>query len=84
MFTEKYDYNQGANLIDEVHSKVAWALTLGYGNAKSIRIALRALEKKGFTTHPSFVAAWTLELDLRGLGHLVKKYLPEELQKQCI
>jgi len=61
-----------------------WAFNLGYSKAKCVRIGLRALTKKGVLNHPAFVPAWTIYLDLRGLSRFVKKYLPEELQAQCI
>lgn len=71
-FQEKYDYKDDA--VDSITSTIDWAFKLGYGNKKSVRIAHRALEKKGLTTHPAFIAAWTIALDLRGLSKLADEY----------
>ena len=76
---------KGEDVATVVQSTLDWAFnTLSYSNAKKVRIAIRALTKKGVLNHPAFVPAWTIYLDLRGLSHLVKKYLPEEIQSQCI
>lgn len=75
---------KGPDVVVIVQSTIDWAFRLGYSNAKCVRLALRALSKKGILQNRAFVPAWTISLDLRGLGHLVKKYLPEELQAQCI
>ena len=39
---------------------------------------------KGYANNPEIIPMWTMWLDLRGLSRLVKKYLPEEIQSQCI
>ena len=74
----------GPDVVEMVNSTLDWAFNLGYSKAKCVRIGLRALTKKGVLNHPAFVAAWTIYLDLRGLSRFVKKYLPEDLQAQCI
>ena len=76
--------HKGPDVVDIVESTLNWAFTLGYSKAKCVRIGLRALTKKGVLNHPAFVPAWTIYLDLRGLSRFVKKYLPDELQAQCI
>ena len=76
--------HKGSDVVDIVESTLNWAFNLGYSKAKCVRIGLRALTKKGVLKHPAFVPAWTIYLDLRGLSRFVKKYLPEELQVQCI
>jgi hypothetical protein len=71
-FEEKYDYKD--DVVESITGTIDWAFKLGYSNPKSVRIAHRALEKKGLTTHPAFTAAWTIALDLRGLSKLADKY----------
>ena len=82
MFDTKYEYKE--DVVSVVESTLEWAFKLGFSNAKCVRIAIKALQKKGVMDKPVFVAAWTMWLDLRGLSHLVKKYLPEEIQAKCI
>ena len=76
--------SKGPDVVDVVESTLNWAFNLPYSKAKCVRLGLRALTKKGVLSHPAFVPAWTIYLDLRGLSRFVKKYLPEELQAQCI
>ena len=71
-FEEKYNYKD--DVVESITGTIDWAFKLGYSNPKSVRIAHRALEKKGLTTHPAFTAAWTIALDLRGLSKLADKY----------
>lgn len=66
----------GVDVVGVVESTVAWALNLGYSTAKCVRIAARALSKKGVTSNEAFTAAWTITLDLRGLSRFVEKYNP--------
>ena len=61
-------------VVDNITATIDWAFKLGYSNPKSVRIAHRALEKKGLVNHPAFVPAWTIALDLRGLSSLADKY----------
>ena len=68
--------NGGVDVVGTVESTIAWALNLGYSTAKCVRIAARALAKKGVTSNEAFTAAWTITLDLRGLGRFVEKYNP--------
>ena len=82
LFDEKYGYKEDVAIV--VQSTLDWAFKLGYSNAKCVRIAIKALRKKGVFDNPAFVPAWTIYLDLRGLSHLIKKYLPEEIQAQCL
>lgn len=81
-FDAKYGYKVDVAVI--VHSTLDWAFKLGYSNAKCVRIALKALTKKGILEKEAFIPAWTIYLDLRGLSHLIKRYLPEDMQAQCI
>ena len=65
-------------VVDSITNTIDWAFKLGYSNPKSVKIARRALEKKGLVSHPAFEAAWTIALDLRGLPALADKYLHGE------
>ena len=66
----------GVDVVGVVESTIAWALNLGYSPAKCVRIAAKALAKKGVTSNEAFTAAWTITLDLRGLSRFVEKYNP--------
>jgi hypothetical protein len=66
----------GADVVEVVKSTIDWAIRLGYSPAKCIRIAAKVLRKKGVTSNEAFTAAWTITLDLRGLGRFVEKYNP--------
>ena len=65
-------------VVDSITNTIDWAFKLGYSDKKSVKIARRALEKKGLVSHPAFEAAWTIALDLRGLPELADKYLHGE------
>jgi hypothetical protein len=82
LFDEKYGYKE--DIATVVQSTLDWAFTLPYSDAKRVRLAVRALTKKGLAHNPDIVPAWTIWLDLRGLSRLVKKYLPEEVQAHCL
>jgi hypothetical protein len=82
LFDEKYGYKEDIAAV--VESTLEWAFKLGYSNAKCVRIALRALTKKGLAENPAIIPMWTMWLDLRGLGRFVKKYLSTEMQAQCL
>ena len=69
------DMKTGDDVVDSINSIIDWAFKLGYKDPKSVRIAHRALEKKGLTKHEAFEAAWTINLDLRGLSDLADKYV---------
>jgi hypothetical protein len=79
---EKYAYKE--DIATVVQSTLDWAFKLPYSDAKRVRLAVRALTKKGLANNPAIVPAWTIWLDLRGLSRLVKKYLPEEVQAHCL
>ena len=82
LFDEKFNYTE--DIATVVESTLEWAFKLPYSNAKRVRLAIRALTKKGYINNPAIVPMWTIWLDLRGLSHLVKKYLPEDIQAHCI
>ena len=65
------------DVVGVVESTVAWALNLGYSTAKCIRIAFKALNKKGVMTHKAFIPALDITLTLRGLNKYMDKYLPQ-------
>ena len=60
-----------------VKSTIDWAFKLGYGNTKCVRIAYRALAKKGITKQDAFLACWKLQFDLLGLAKIADKVLAE-------
>ena len=62
------------DVVESVNDLIYWAFKLGYGDEKSVRIAYRACEKKGLCKAPEFEAAWTIALDLKGLGALADQY----------
>ena len=76
MMDEFESRHGGVDVVGIVESTIAWALNLGYSTAKCVRIAARALTKKGVTSNEAFTAAWTITLDLRGLSRFVEKYNP--------
>ena len=82
LFDAKYNFKEDIAAV--VEGTLEWAFNLPYSNAKRVRLALRALSKKGYANNPEIIPMWTMWLDLRGLSRLVKKYLPEEIQSQCI
>ena len=82
LFDEKNGYQE--DIATVVQNTLDWAFNLPYSNAKRVRLAVRALTKKGLAHNPDIVPAWTIWLDLRGLSRLVKKYLPEDVQVHCI
>ena len=82
IFDEKYEYKE--DIASVVESTLEWAFKLEYSNAKRVRIALRALAKKGLGNNPAIIPMWTMWLDLHGLSRLVKKYLSEEMQTHCL
>lgn len=82
IFDAKFNFKE--DIASVVEGTLEWAFKLPYSNAKRVRLALRALAKKGYANNPGIIPMWTMWLDLRGLSHLVKKYLSEELQAQCI
>jgi len=82
LFDEKFNFKD--DVASVVESTLEWAFKLGYSKAKCVRIALRALTKKGLGDNPAIIPMWTMWLDLHGLSRLVKKYLPEDLQAQCL
>jgi len=82
LFDEKNGYHEDVATV--VQSTLDWAFKLGYSNAKCVRIALKALRKKGVFDSPAFVPAWTIYLDLRGLGHLVTKYFADYGIVDCV
>lgn len=82
LFDEKNAYHEDVATV--VQSTLDWAFRLGYSNAKCVRIALKALRKKGVLDNPAFVPAWTIYLDLRGLGHLVTKYFADYGIVDCV
>lgn len=82
LFDAKYDFKE--DIASVVEGTLEWAFKLPYSDAKRVRLAVRALTKKGYATNPAIVPMWTMWLDLRGLSRLVKKYLPEEVQAHCI
>ena len=81
-FDAKFNFKE--DIASVVEGTLEWAFKLPYSNAKRVRLALRALTKKGYANNPGIIPMWTMWLDLRGLSRLVKKYLPEGLQVQCI
>ena len=70
--------NKDDETVESITNTIDWAFKLGYSDKKSVKIAKRALEKKGLVSHPAFEAAWTIALDLRGLPELADKYLHED------
>ena len=82
LFDEKYSFKEDIAAV--VESTLEWAFKLDYSNAKRVRIAVKALTKKGLVNNPAIIPMWTMWLDLRGLSRFVKKYLPEEMQAQCL
>lgn len=63
-----------------------WAFSLGYSPAKSVRIAVRAMLKKGYMQkgyNLDFFAPWCLWLDLKGYTNLVTKYLPDGIREEA-
>lgn len=67
------------DVVGVVESTITWALKLGYSEAKCIRIAFKALWKKGVMTHKAFIPALDITLTLRGLNRFMDKYLPTYL-----
>ena len=82
LFDEKFNFKE--DIAATVESTLEWAFRLDYSNAKRVRIALRALAKKGLADNPAIIPMWTMWLDLRGLSRFVKKYLSEEMQAHCL
>lgn len=82
LFDEKFNFKEDIAAV--VESTLEWAFKLDYSNAKRVRIALRALTKKGLAENPAIIPMWTMWLDLRGLSRFVKKYLSEEMQAHCL
>lgn len=82
LFDEKFNFKD--DIAATVESTLEWAFRLDYSNAKRVRIALRALAKKGLAENPAIIPMWTMWLDLRGLSRFVKKYLSEEMQTHCL
>lgn len=62
------------NLTDTILSTVVWAMGLGYRSDKVVRIAYRALVKKGIVNNPQFNNAWVDVLNSRCLGKYAERY----------
>lgn len=67
----------GVDVVGVVESTINWALNLGYSPAKCIRIAFKALNKKGVMSNEAFIPALDITLTLRGLNKYMDKYLPQ-------
>lgn len=69
--------NGEVDVVGVVESTINWALNLGYSTAKNIRIAFKALNKKGVMSNEAFIPALDIILTLRGLNKYMDKYLPQ-------
>ena len=69
--------SSGKTEVGVVESTINWALNLGYSTAKNIRIAFKALNKKGIMSNEAFIPALDITLTLRGLNKYMDKYLPQ-------
>ena len=74
----EFDARNGeVDVVGVVESTINWALKLGYSTAKNIRIAFKALSKKGVMSNEAFIPALDITLTLRGLNKYMDKYLPQ-------
>ena len=76
MLAEFNARNGEVDVVGVVESTINWALNLGYSTAKNIRIAFKALSKKGVMSSEAFIPALDITLTLRGLNKYMDKYLP--------
>ena len=72
-FESKFSFKE--DIGETIMSTIQWAIGLGYRSDKAVRIAYRALVKKGIVSNPSFTSSWTMNLDLRGLGKYAARYV---------
>lgn len=72
-FESKFSFKE--DIGETIMSTIQWAMGLGYRSDKAVRIAYRALVKKGIVEKPEFTASWTMNLDLRGLGKYAARYV---------
>ena len=72
-FESKFSFKE--DIAETIMSTIQWAMGLGYRSDKAVRIAYRALVKKGIVSNPSFTSSWTMNLDLRGLGKYAARYV---------
>jgi len=77
MLAEFNARNGDVDVVGVVESTINWALKLGYSTAKNIRIAFKALSKKGVMSNEAFIPALDITLTLRGLNKYMDKYLPQ-------
>ena len=80
MLKEFNSRNGEIDVVDVVESTIKWALNLPYSKAKNIRIAFKALSKKGVMSNEAFIPALDITLTLRGLNKYMDKYLPKYIQ----
>ena len=55
-------YNFKEDIAAVVEGTLEWAFNLPYSDAKRVRLALRALSKKGYANNPEIIPMWTMWL----------------------
>lgn len=73
IFEAKYGFKE--DVLATIRSTIEWALGLGYRSDKAVRLANRALWKKGLAEKPEFAEGWTNTLNEKGLGKYAARYL---------